>query len=76
MTERSSPVISKKERLETLQTVADQSKEWWAYQNTMPEITCVCGIKWAIHYMYKCYYCAIFFCKGCAFHHFEDDEHE
>ena len=68
--------VSKEERLKTLQTNADQSKEWWDYQNTMPKITCICGIKQSIHEMYHCFYCGIFFCKGCAFHHFEDDEHD
>lgn len=69
-------IVSKEERLEILGTISSQSKEWWAYQDNMPEITCICGIKQLIQRMYKCFYCDIFFCKGCAFHHFEDDEHD
>ncbi len=74
-TNTKTPVISENERLETLGTIGKQAHEWSDYVSTMPKITCTCGMAWTIHQMYKCFYCSIFFCKGCAFHHFEDDEH-
>ncbi len=76
LTDTKTPVISEKERIETLQRVADQSKEWWDHQKKMVKLTCPCGIKESLLDLYRCFYCGIFFCKGCAFHHFEDDEHE
>ena len=34
------------------------------------EITCVCDLTYEIKYLYRCYYCGIWFCPVCAKKHF------
>ncbi len=38
------------------------------------EVACTCGVKKNILYMYKCFYCGIFFCKKCGEEHFKKEE--
>lgn len=38
----------------------------------IPTMTCPCGAHGDIDMMFRCFYCDIFFCPGCAEDHFEE----
>lgn len=57
------------DRLATLETIADQASE--LYGEPTPTITCPCGDEWPFTEMYRCLYCAVYFCESCAEVHFD-----
>ena len=63
--------IHQGDRISVLQTIADQSIEY--IEMELPIVTCPCGNKYPMDRLYKCLYCDIFFCKGCASNHFGEE---
>ena len=58
---------NKREYENWLKKIAEQELE----SNTIDgEITCVCDLSYEIKYLYRCYYCGIWFCPVCAKKHF------
>lgn len=38
-------------------------------------VTCPCGRPILVRYAYQCFFCAIWFCQGCARRHFRTSNH-
>lgn len=64
--------IHQGDRISILQTIADQSTEY--FETEFPIVTCPCGFKLPLDRLYKCLYCDIFFCKSCGIDHFGANE--
>ncbi len=56
-------------RIETLEYIRDQITEYKTHKYN--QISCPCGLSRPIDWLFKCYYCHIYFCKVCAKDHFK-----
>jgi hypothetical protein len=45
-------------------------KQWEEAKGKNPIVTCGCGARKPLRFMYKCYYCNEFYCEDCAPIHF------
>lgn len=63
------------ERNATLEAIGDQAKELHE-QPGEKSVTCPCGTTGPLTRMFRCFYCEVWFCPGCAKPHFEDDHPE
>lgn len=45
-------------------------KQFEEAKGTQPSVTCECGLKVPLRFLYKCLYCKMFLCEQCAEIHF------
>ncbi|MFH1759878.1 MAG: hypothetical protein ABIA63_02130 [bacterium] len=53
-----------------LDNLQKQFLEINAQENHGPHITCECGKRPMMFYMFRCLYCGLWFCQSCAGKHF------
>lgn len=51
-------------------TAALHSQQWRQAKGSNPMVTCGCGLRAPIRFLYRCLYCGVFFCEPCAEAHF------
>lgn len=61
------------ERIPVLRTIGEQSKE---LNGIVRSVTCPCGSRRNVRSMFQCLYCEVWFCRGCADDHFDDQDEE
>lgn len=52
------------------ETVAHRDAQWREALGEQPRVTCGCGIRPPIRFLFRCLYCQCFFCADCAEVHF------
>lgn len=65
-------------RLAVLRTIADQHRELLDSTSplyTGPRVTCPCGKAASLQYLYRCFFCGIYWCSRCAARHFKGGPH-
>lgn len=71
------PLISKKHGIQNIgqmELMEQQIRE--SKDNPGSVIKCGCGKKQPMRFMYRCYYCGVFFCFTCAADHFGQTRQE
>lgn len=58
------------ERIPTLEAIGDQAID--LHNQPVVDVTCPCGATGPLRAMYRCYYCEVVFCPGCADEHFDE----
>jgi hypothetical protein len=57
-------------------TIALRDKQWHEAKGAQPRVTCGCGLRAPIRFLFKCLYCECFFCDKCAEVHFGETRAE
>ena len=61
------------EQAQLIKRQYDEANEWFNSGELCPpnvRITCICGIKFGLEWLFRCYYCGVWFCESCAEKHF------
>lgn len=66
--------IHEGERLAVLEAIGEQAVEMDG--QPMVSITCPCGVTVSLPNAYRCFYCDIYFCRGCAPDHFDENKEQ